>query len=130
MAKKNILLVDDDEDLVLALKLVLDSAGYNVITAGSRKEAWQKAQASKPDLAILDVMMEKQSDGFDLARDLRADPKLKDVPIVIATAINQKLPFEFSPDEDSDYVPVNKFMEKPIDPRMLLREVAGLIGGA
>ena len=127
MENKHILLVDDDADLVQALTPVLESAGYQVTTAGNRNEAWQKAQEIQPDLAIVDVMMETQSDGFHLTYDFRRHEKLKDVPIIMLTAINQKLPFHFSSETDEDYIPVNKFIEKPVDPKTLLREIAGLL---
>lgn len=127
MASQNILIVDDDKDLVSALSTVLESAGYRVESAADRSEGWNKAQQSPPDLAIIDVMMGSDVAGFQLTYDFRRDDKLKNVPIIILTAINQKLPYGFSPDTDKEFTPVDRFMEKPVDPEALLKEVADLL---
>lgn len=129
MAQKTILVVDDDADLVDALSIVLESAGYNVLRAGSREQGREMASKQRPDLAIIDVMMETETDGFHLTYDFRHDEKLKDMPIIMLTSINQKLAprFNFSPETDGDYIPVNKFIEKPADPKQLLREIAKLL---
>ena len=127
MAQKSVLLVDDDADLVQALELVFKSAGYTVHTAGNRTEGWEKAREVHPDLVVVDVMMETEMDGFQLTYDLRRDKDLKAMPIIMLTAINQKMPFHFSPDTDEDYIPVDKFIEKPVDPATLLKEAAALI---
>ena len=127
MAKGNILIVDDDRDLVDTLRTVLESAGYQVSSAGSRAEGWQKAQQSPPDLAIIDVMMGTEVEGFQLTYDFRRDEKLKAVPIVMLTAINQRLPYGFSLDKDREFLPVDRFLEKPVEPQVLLKEVEKLL---
>lgn len=127
MANKTILIVDDDQDLVDVLTTVLESAGYRVESAADRSEGWSKAQQSPPDLAVIDVMMGSDVAGFQLTGDFRRDEKLKKVPIIMLTAINQKLPYGFSPDKDEEFIPVDRFLEKPVDPETLLKEVAALL---
>jgi len=127
MAQKTILVVDDDAALVDTLTTILESAGYRVVGASGRADAWKKLQGETPDLAIVDVMMESETEGFHLTYDVRADERLKKMPVIMLTAINQKLPFHFSPVEDEEFIPVQKFIEKPVDPATLLKEVGSLL---
>ena len=72
-------------------------------------------------------MMERDSDGFNFAQDIKANEKFKNIPIILATAVNQRTKFRFDKNEDVDYMPVEKFMEKPIDPDDLIKTVKGLL---
>ncbi|HEC22984.1 MAG TPA: response regulator [Chloroflexi bacterium] len=129
MAK--ILIVDDDPDMVLATRLCLEGAGHEVIEAANGTEALEKIRAERPDLIILDVMMDTTTEGFQLALTLRSpDPRseyaeFRDIPILILTAIHTTAPVRFSPDED--YLPVDDFIDKPIDPDELVKKVEALL---
>jgi len=127
MADEEILVVDDDEDLAEALSAVLKSAGYSVTWAANGTEAWRKAQDSPPDLALVDVIMDSVSEGVQLTHRFRRDEKLKDVPIIMLTAVNQKLPLHLGQETGEGYLPVDKFLEKPVDPAVLLAEIAALL---
>ena len=127
MADERILIVDDDVDLVGALTAALTSAGYRVSSAGNGRVGWEKAQESPPDLAILDVVMDTVGEGIQLAHRFRNDEKLKSVPIIMLTAVNQKLPLKIGADLDEGYLPVDQFLEKPVDPGVLLGFIAGLL---
>ncbi|MBN1680862.1 MAG: response regulator [Anaerolineae bacterium] len=123
-----ILIIDDDPDVVLAIRMPLESTGYNVHEAGSHVEGMAAVDSVKPDLIILDVMMDTHTAGFQMAQELHgpdAKPEHKNIPILMVTALHQTTPLRFSPDED--YLPVQSFIEKPIDPNMLLEEVAKLL---
>jgi CheY-like chemotaxis protein len=129
MAK--ILIVDDDPDMVLAARLCLERAGHQVIEAKNGDEGLAKVQADKPDLMILDVMMNTTTEGFQVALQLRSpDPKseytaFKDMPIVLLTAIHSTSPVRFGPDQD--YLPVDAFIDKPLDPDKLVAQVEKLL---
>jgi CheY-like chemotaxis protein len=126
---KKILIIDDDPDVVLALRMPLESAGYEVHEAHSQDEGLVAAESVNPDLIILDVMMETHTAGFQLALQLhgpQASEAQKAIPILMVTAIHQTTPLRFGPDED--YLPVEGFINKPIDPQKMLVEVEKLLG--
>lgn len=130
MAK--ILIVDDDPDMVLAARLCLEGAGHEVIEAPDGTEGLNKVKAERPDLIVLDVMMDSTTEGFQLALKLRnPDPTseyadFRNIPILMLTAIHTTTPLRFGPDED--YLPVDAFIEKPLDPDTLVNKVAELLG--
>jgi len=132
MSPKKILLIDDDPDLRLAVRLPLQAAGYAISEAPSVVEARTAIKEVKPDLIVLDVMMDTTTAGFQLALEIHsADPRseFKDfhqVPIIMLTAIHSTTPLRFSPDQD--YLPVQTFLEKPVDPEVLLGKVKELLG--
>ncbi len=129
MAK--ILIVDDDPDIVLAVRMALEKVGHKVIEAASGKEGIEKIEAECPDLMILDVMMETKTEGFQMALKLHSpDPtsefaQFKDIPILMLTAIHSTTPLRFEP--DIDYLPVELFVDKPIDPDDLVGKVDWLL---
>jgi CheY-like chemotaxis protein len=129
MAK--ILIIDDDPDMVLAARLCLEGAGHAVIEASNGTDGLKKIEAEKPDLVILDVMMDTTTEGFQLALKLRnPDPAsayvtYRNIPILMLTAIHNTTPLRFGPDED--YLPVDAFIDKPLDPDDLVRKVGDLL---
>jgi CheY-like chemotaxis protein len=129
MAK--ILVVDDDPDIVLAIRMALENAGHEVIEAESGAEGLEKIKADHPDLIILDVMMETHTEGFQLALKLRnPDPtseliEYRKIPILMLTAIHSTTPLRFEP--DIDYLPVELFVDKPIDPDDLTGKVEWIL---
>jgi CheY-like chemotaxis protein len=132
MNKKHILIVDDDPDQRLVIRLPLEAAGYEVKEAANTEEGRRLVLETKPDLIILDVMMDSTTAGFQLALELhnRADDsefkEIRNTPIIMLTAIHSTTPLRFAPDED--YLPVQTFLEKPVDPELLLTKVRGFIG--
>ena len=132
MNPKRILIVDDDPDQRLVIRLPLEAAGYEVKEAANTEEGRRLVLETKPDLIILDVMMDSTTAGFQLALELhnRADDsefkEIRNTPIIMLTAIHSTTPLRFAPDED--YLPVQTFLEKPVDPELLLTKVRGFIG--
>ncbi len=133
MAKK-ILMVDDDIDTCSNLTKVLSSKGYEVTEAYSGAEALKKVLAVKPDLIILDIMMEKDTAGFEVANMIRSErptskyKEVKSVPIIVLTAINQVTNSRFSLDDKNSFLPgVNDFLTKPVNFDLLLEKVARYI---
>jgi CheY-like chemotaxis protein len=124
MSKPKILIIDDDNDMVEAMRIVLENNPYEVLSAPSGGEGLKIARSEKPDLVILDVMMETGDKGFDIARALRKDPELSKVPILMLTAIREKTGFDFRNEAgDETWLPVDDYLEKPIHPDLLLEKV-------
>ena len=130
MAKAKILVTDDDQDIRDSLQAILEAQNYSVVTAADKIEGMEKVKAEKPDLMILDVMMESWQDGFEMARELKQDPELKDIRILMLTGIKDKTGIDFkSTAGDPDWCPVDVYLEKPVEPDILLAEVAKLLSG-
>ena len=122
-----ILIIEDDPDMLMSTRMTLESAKHEVLEARSGREGLEKIKSEHPDLIILDVMMDTSTEGFQLALRLRnPDPKselaeYRDIPILMLTAIHSTTPLRFEP--DIDYLPVELFVDKPIDPDDLLKKV-------
>ena len=128
MANEKILIVDDDVDLTKALQVTLESEHYTVITAADRTEGMEKIRTDKPDLVILDVMMSTWQDGFEMSRELKKDPQFKDIPILILTAVKDRTGINFkSTAGDPVWLPVDGFLDKPVEPEQLLTKVRELL---
>ncbi|UCH34516.1 MAG: response regulator [Armatimonadota bacterium] len=130
-----ILVVEDDVDAADVVKTVLEAEGYQVSLADSAAKAWEAVGAERPDLIILDVMMPSGTEGFHFVWDLRNadDERLRDVPIIVLSAIHGTTPLRFYPGEGDDtyepgeYLPVQAFLDKPVEPKKLLAEVARVL---
>ncbi|MBM3331301.1 response regulator [candidate division WOR-3 bacterium] len=127
---KRILIVDDDADFITATRAVLAGAGYEVEACTKAAEASARIREFRPDLLVLDVMMETGSAGFDVSYQVRKDPHYAKTPILMVTAIHQTTPLRFSPETDGEFLPVEKFLDKPVPADVLLREVAHLLESA
>jgi len=125
---KKILIIDDDIDLVEAMRLTLENAGFDVIDAQEGQKGIDKIRKDKPDLVLLDVMMRTQDEGFHIAYQIRSDEEMADLPIVMLTAVGQETGFSFDKDKDQDFLPVNELLEKPINPDTLIEVVKTNLG--
>jgi len=126
MAK--ILVIDDEPDFLLAVQMVLESHGFEMETATTPEEGISKVLSVEPDLVILDIMMPTGYEGFEVAREIREKHKMIDLPILMLTSIHstKKVPYRFAPDKD--YLPVDVFMDKPIEPEQLVDTVQEMLG--
>lgn len=120
-----VLVVDDDPDFVEYTRIVLESQGYEVQTAATAEQALKMMRQDKPDVALLDVMMSYVLDGLNLTRQMRDDPELRDIPVIMISAIVSREEAGVFPTDE--YLAVDTFMTKPVDPADLLRQVAALI---
>jgi CheY-like chemotaxis protein len=129
MAEPNahILVVDDDPDVVEADRLVLETAGFRVSAAYSGSEALQRLRAGGVDLVILDVMMAYPTEGFHLTYEMKDDPNLRDIPVLMVTAVEDRLGHKLDPVRDADYLPVADFVRKPVEPEELVARVRKLL---
>jgi CheY-like chemotaxis protein len=123
----HVLLIDDDIDLVTANKLALENGGHAVSAAYSAAEGLEAVARLRPELVVLDVMMESFYAGFDLARRLHQEhPKL---PMIMLTGVDEYMDdaLRASQDHDGVWMPVHRFMEKPVSGAVLLQEVEHLL---
>lgn len=105
MSAKNILVVDDDMDLTKSIKAYLETRGYGVRMAHSGTDGMSEIKRERPDLILLDIMMDHDADGFNLAYKLKLDTTYRDIPIVILSGYTDHLKdksksFEFIMDRD------------------------------
>jgi len=121
---KSILVIDDDHEFVEAMTNVLDAQGYDVNSAPNGKIGIAKAKELNPDMILLDVMMTTKSEGFDVARELHKDDKLKSVPVILITGVRREMSLPFGFESDETWLPVKGVLEKPVKPEVLLRTVA------
>lgn len=124
---EKILDIDDDMDVLEARKIVLEHNNFDVVQAASIKVAKEVLENEKIDLIILDVMMEKNSDGFNFAQWVKMNEKFKQIPIVLATSVSQRTKFKFDIEKDGAFLPVEKLLEKPIDPDNLIETIKNLL---
>jgi CheY-like chemotaxis protein len=130
MGKAKILIADDDPDIRESLQAILEAQQYTVVTAVDKNDGIEKIKVEKPDLAILDVMMSTWEEGFEMSRELKKDPLLKEMPILMLTGIRNETGIDFkSVAGDPTWCPVDAFLEKPIEPDILLTEVEKLLSG-
>ena len=134
---KKILIVDDDADIVESVRLVLESRSYQVFSAPNGAEAMEKVRKEHPDLIILDIMMPKGTEGFHFVWNLRNDASTgcQDVPILVLSAIHDTTSLRFYPDQydgtyaPGEFLPVQDFLDKPVEPQELLQRVESLLKG-
>jgi CheY-like chemotaxis protein len=128
----SILIVDDDLDIIDSLKIILEANGHQVIMKTDTDNLVDTVMQTLPDLIILDIIFpENAQAGFSAARNLHKTDGIRDIPILFLSAVNQlsKMSFGFSEDDISeDFMPVKGFMEKPVEPALLIAKVDELLG--
>jgi|SRR3989304_4623094 len=125
---KKLLIIDDDPDFVEGIKTILDRAEYDVDVAYNPKDGLQALQTGNFDLLLLDIMMGRGAEGIMIARKMRKDPRLREVPVLIITGIREQIAFLF-PGEPVHprFVAVDELVEKPVEPGLLLEKVSLLL---
>ncbi len=123
-----VLVVDDDPDFVNLTSTILRSQNYDVIAASDGRQAMQVMRRAKPDVTLLDVMMTHLLEGLEVAREMAQDPVLKDIPVIMVTSLAGSRARSVLP--PNEHVPMEKWIQKPIDPDLLLAEVAAALGRA
>ena len=122
MDKKRVLLIDDEHELVDMVKIRLEANGYDVVAAYNGEEGLNVAKEKSPDIVLLDIMMPKK-DGYTVLKDLKADDKLREIPVIIITA-KPKMKDLFEMEG------VNYYIVKPIDDKELLSKIKEALGEA
>ncbi|MHC4130946.1 MAG: response regulator [Planctomycetota bacterium] len=131
MKQAKILIIDDDPDITEVMKLVLENKGYNVESAVDSASGMESVKNSRPDLIILDVMMNSSREGFIFSRELRNNEECKNIPILMVTAVKEKTGIDFKEVAGDDtWLPVDEFLDKPIKPDVLVTKVRELLGNS
>jgi DNA-binding response OmpR family regulator len=125
MAKK-ILIVDDDPDLVEAVTIILESKKYEVAAAYGGIEGLQKAKTEKPDLIVLDVMM-PDKDGYAVCKELKSDPNLGKIPILLLTAVVSKISTTRYTQQMGLETEADDYIDKPVEPEVLVKRIEALL---
>ncbi len=128
MGNAKILVVDDDQDIRESLQAILENQQYTAITAADKPEGMEKIKTERPDLIILDLMMTTWQDGFEMARELKKDPEFKNMPILMLTGVKDQTGIDFKSAADGPTCgPVDGFLEKPVEPTVLLAAIEKLL---
>ncbi|AFN75716.1 response regulator receiver protein [Melioribacter roseus P3M-2] len=117
-----IAIIDDDPDILDSSSIVLKSKGHNIVTANNPRDGYKIVAEQKPDLIILDVMMDEPDDGFYLAQKFRKEGIT--TPILMYSSVSKATGMEY---DKSEMVPVDDFVEKPISPEELINKVNNLL---
>lgn len=124
---KKVLIIDDDPGIREALKTILEGQ-YDVQEADNATDGRKALQSGVPDLVMLDVMMEDLDSGFQLSREIRQDDRLANVKILMLTSADQEMGMDFEKYAgDSDWLPVDGYLTKPIKPKELLAKIEKLL---
>jgi CheY-like chemotaxis protein len=125
-----ILLVDDDYDFLELNRMILERAGFRVVTAAEPQQALAKMAKEKPDLVISDLMMTSLDSGFSFARAIKEDPDYEGIPVIITTSVSSALGLDFRPRSQVDMTEmhIDAYFDKPPDPTRLLSKIAELLG--
>jgi DNA-binding response OmpR family regulator len=128
---KKVLMIDDDPDFVSGIKSILTAANFDVDVAYTPKDGLQSLQTKQYDLLLLDIMMGRGAEGIMIARKLRKDVKLRELPVLIITGMREQIAFLF-PGEPVHprFVEIDELVEKPVEPKLLLEKVNSLIQAA
>ena len=121
-----ILVVDDDPEFVEITRLILEANGYEVSSASDGEQGLQAMRQDKPDLVLLDVMMSSILDGLNTCHQMQGDPDLKDIPLIMVSSIISSPHASLFPTDE--YIPIDTWISKPMDPDDLLEKVRRLTG--
>jgi two-component system alkaline phosphatase synthesis response regulator PhoP len=128
---KQLLIVDDDPDFVAGIKAILDGAGYATDVAHNPKDGFAALHSKRYDLLLLDIMMGRGAEGVMMARKIRKEPALRDLPVLIITGIKEQIAFMFPGQAvHPRFMPVDELLEKPVEPELLLEKVRALLAVA
>ena len=126
--RKKLLIIDDDPDFVAGIKTILETADYQVDASYNPKDGFQALQSKGYDLLLLDIMMGRGAEGVALARKIRKDPKLKEMPVLIITGLREQIAFLFPGQPvHPHFVETDELLEKPVEPKLLLDKVSALL---
>ena len=126
MESKKILLVDDDPDIISAFEAILSNKGYDVITAMNKNDGIEKVNSQSPDLAILDVMMDDEHDGFEMSREIKKSHP--DLPVIMLTGISEITGVNFrAAAADPEWLPADEYLDKPVSPEELIDTIENLL---
>ncbi len=118
-----IIIVDDNPDLLFTMGTFLKRNGFEILTAEDGRKGLEMIMRERPDLVLLDIMMESTYSGLDVCKEIRADPNLKNIPIIGISGIGDELGIQLDHWGDDEYFRVDEFFEKPVDRDKLLERI-------
>jgi len=121
-----ILVVDDDPEFVEITRLILEAHDYEVRSASNGEQALQAMRQRRPSLVLLDVMMSSILDGLNVSHEMREDPELRSIPVIMVTSIITSPHASLFPTDE--FIPIDAWISKPMDPDDLLNKIKRLIG--
>jgi two-component system alkaline phosphatase synthesis response regulator PhoP len=126
--KKKVLIIDDDNDFCTATKLILENAGYEVFVAEDGKSGVELATKLHPDLAIVDMMMETWSEGFNVVSRLRGSDATNSIKLIMLSAVDLHGPYDEPTQPTEDAPKVERVLTKPIKATELITHIKELVG--
>lgn len=123
---RRILVVDDDPGFLLICRSILEAEGYQVLEATNGNKALEMVRQERPDLVLLDVMMSTTLEGVDVNKEMKADPNLKGMPVVMISSIATSEYASAFPDDER--IPIDAWITKPIQPEVLLKTIKRFLG--
>ncbi len=127
-AQKKLIIIDDDPDYVAGIRSILEKANYEVEVAYNPKDGFKALQTKRHDLLLLDIMMGRGAEGVALARKIRKDATLRELPVLIITGIREQIAFLFPGQPvHPHFVETDELLEKPVEPKLLLEKVSALL---
>ncbi len=128
--RRRVLIVDDDPDFVAGIRAILDRQ-YDTFVAYNPRDGWDALKQDHYDLLCLDIMMGRGAEGVMLARKIRKDRELREMPVLIITGLREQIAFLFPGQAvHPGFVPVDELVEKPVEPELLLQKAAALISAS
>ena len=126
---RNILVVDDDQDFLVQMEMILKGAGYAVETRDNIVAAQEFLKEQKPDICIIDLMMENQDDGFVLCHHIKKVDN--SIPVIMVTAVTQETGIEFdaATREERSWIKADLLLDKPVRPEQLKTSIEQLLKG-
>lgn len=122
VSPKKILIVDDDSDVVDLISLVLKTRGYNVYSAESGEECLKILKKKKPDLVILDIMMETITEGINICYEIKNNPEYQNISVILISSIDKSMGFHI----DTEFMKADKFLDKPLEPENLIKNIENI----
>ena len=125
--RKKVLIVDDDPDFAAGIRAILDTQ-YDTVVVHNPKDGWEALQKDRFDLLCLDIMMGRGAEGVMMARKIRKDKVLREMPVLIITGLREQIAFLFPGQPvHPGFVQTDELMEKPVEPKVLLDRVSALL---
>ena len=122
-----IVIVDDNADFLFTMETFLQRNGFEVLTADDGQKGLELIRKERPDLILLDIMMETLFSGFEVCKQLRSDDDLKNIPVIGISAMGDELNINYSEWPDYDYFRPDAFLDKPVDRQRLLRMIPEVV---
>ena len=127
MESKKIVIIDDNKDYVFSMSLFLQRNGFTVFSANDGDAGVALIEQKKPDLILLDVMMETLFSGFEVGRKIKDNPQLKHIPVIGISGMHEEINVQFDSERDEEYFKPDCFFEKPVDKEGLLVQIHRLL---